>query len=94
MPASPYFAVWSGRQWRCQGLSLEQEGRKVKYDPQPSRRYLPGYSNGSWEGDGGLRAGVGVILALTDFCRGGAFWVEHLEGQSGRQNGLSLRKAG
>ncbi|HSF83755.1 MAG TPA: hypothetical protein VLA49_21160 [Anaerolineales bacterium] len=50
----------------------------IDYDPQPSRRYLPGYFNGAGEKNGGLRAGVGVILALTDFCRCGAFWVEYL----------------
>jgi len=48
----------------------------IEYHPQPSRRYLPGYFNGSGERDGGLRAGVGVILALADFCRDGAFWIE------------------
>ncbi len=49
----------------------------IDYDPYPSRRYLPGYFNGTGEGNGGLRAGVGVILALADFCRGGAFWVDY-----------------
>lgn len=48
----------------------------IDYDPEPSIRYLPGYTNGSGERNGGLRAGVGVILAVTDFCRNGAFWVE------------------
>lgn len=48
----------------------------IEYVPGPSTRYLPGYSNGHGEGNGGLRAGIGVILAVTDFCRNGAFWVE------------------
>jgi len=50
----------------------------IEYDPYPSRRYLPGYLNGTGDENGGLRAGVGVILALADFCRDGAFRVDYL----------------
>jgi len=48
----------------------------IERDPEPSTRYLPGYRNGYGESNNGLRAGIGVILALTEFCRNGAFWVE------------------
>ena len=48
----------------------------IEYDPSPSSQYLPGYTNDWGEYNDGLRAGIGVLLALTDFCRHGAFHVD------------------
>lgn len=48
----------------------------IEYDPHPSSQYLPGYSNDWGENYDGLRAGIGVVLELTEFCRHGAFRVD------------------
>jgi hypothetical protein len=50
----------------------------IESDPQPSLDYLPGYAGGMGQTNGSLRAGIGVILAVKDFCYRGAFWFERL----------------
>lgn len=50
----------------------------IESDPQPSLDYLPGYADGWGQTDGSLRVGIGVILAVKDFCHHGAFWFERL----------------
>ncbi len=50
----------------------------IESDPQPSLDYLPGYVDGWGRTNGSSRAGIGVILAVKDFCQHGAFWCERL----------------
>lgn len=48
----------------------------IESDPQPSLDYLPIYTDGWEQTNGSLRAGIGVILAVKDFCQLGAFSFE------------------
>ena len=50
----------------------------IESDPQPNLDYLPIYSDGWGQTNGNLRAGIGVILAVKDFCQLGAFSFERL----------------
>jgi hypothetical protein len=50
----------------------------IESDPQPSLDYLPGYVDGWDQTNDSLRAGIGVILVVKDFCYNGAFWIERL----------------
>lgn len=50
----------------------------IESDPQPSLDYLPIYTDGWGQTNGSLRAGIGVILAVKEFCQRGAFSLERL----------------
>jgi len=50
----------------------------IESDPKPSLDYLPGSENGWRQTNGSMRAGIGVILAVRDFCYRGAFRFERL----------------
>jgi hypothetical protein len=46
----------------------------IGYDPQPEPAWS--YDGAEWNGAHHNHLGVGVILLLAEFCRGGEFWIE------------------